>query len=43
MLCCPVCTIQYLNFGRVPDTREHELQAYENSFHFFIGENEPSS
>lgn len=42
MLCCPSCTIQYLDARRAPaDLREQELQAYENSSHFFIGEKKP--
>ncbi len=35
MLCCPECTIQYINSGRVPDTCEQEFRAYEKSVHFF--------
>jgi hypothetical protein len=42
MLCCPDCTIQYLASARAPaDTREQEIQAYEKSGHFFIGEDKP--
>ena len=42
MLCCPSCTIQYLNSARPPvDNREEELRACEKNFHFFIGENKP--
>jgi hypothetical protein len=42
MLCCPDCTIQHLDSTRpLADPREQELQAYENSIHFFIGENKP--
>jgi hypothetical protein len=41
MLCCADCTVQYLDAGRVLDSRAQELGAYENSSHFFVGENKP--
>lgn len=42
LLCCPSCTIQYLDSKRPPaDSREEELRAGEKNFHFFIGENKP--
>ena len=44
MLCCPSCAIQYIDSARAPtDIREQELRAYENSVHFFIGEDKPWS
>jgi hypothetical protein len=33
--------MQFLDSGRVPDSREQELRAYEESVHLFIGENKP--
>ena len=42
MLCCPYCTVQYLDAERPPaDDREQELCAYENSVHLFVGEDKP--
>ena len=42
MLCCPSCTIQYVDSRRTPaDSREQELRAYEKSLHFWIGEEKP--
>ncbi len=44
MLCCPDCTIQYIDSAGAPaDSREEELRAYEKSTHFFIGEDKPWS
>jgi hypothetical protein len=44
LLCCPDCTIQYIDSTRPPaDFIEQELRAYENSSHFFIGEDKPWS
>ena len=44
LLCCPSCTIQYIDSARPPaDSREEELRAYEKSTHFFIGEDKPWS
>lgn len=44
MLCCPDCTAQYIDAGRVPtDTCEQELRAYEQRLYFFIGEDKPWS
>jgi hypothetical protein len=44
LLCCPDCTIQYIDSTRPPaDFFEQELRAYENSSHFFIGEDNPWS
>ena len=42
LLCCPSCTIQYIEAARAPaDDREEKLRAYEKSTHFFIGEDKP--
>ena len=42
MLCCPSCTIQYIDSARPPaDNAEEELRAYEKSIYFFIGEDKP--
>ncbi len=39
MLCCPNCTIQYLDSAQSPlDINEQELRGYENSLHLFVGE-----
>jgi hypothetical protein len=39
LLCRPSCAIQYIESARPPvDSREEELRAGENNFHFFIGE-----
>jgi hypothetical protein len=44
MLCCPSCTIQYLDSAYPPaDIREEELRAHEKNNHFFIGEYKPWS
>lgn len=44
MLCCPDCTIQYLDSKPTSDDpHEQELRAYERNLHFFIGENKPWS
>ena len=44
LLCCPDCTIQYLDSRLTSDDpRQQELRAYERNFHFFIGENKPWS
>jgi hypothetical protein len=44
LLCCPDCTIQYIDSTRVPsDPLEEELLAYEKRNHFFIGEDKPWS
>lgn len=45
LLCCPDCTIQYIDSTRVPsDSFEEELLAYEKkSDHFFVGEPKPWS
>ncbi len=44
MLCCPDCTVQYLDSTRPPaDTPEQELRDYEHSVHFFVGEDKPWS
>ena len=41
MLCCPYCAIQHLDSGRVPDTCEQELRAYEDRVHFVTGADTP--
>lgn len=42
MLCCPSCTVQYIDSARPPeDDREQELRASEKSTRFFIGEDKP--
>jgi hypothetical protein len=44
MLCCPSCTIQYIESARPPaNDREEELRACEKSTRFFIGEDKPWS
>ena len=44
MFCCPDCVIQYLDSTRNPDdARAHELQVYQDSAHFLVGEGEPRS
>ena len=42
MLCCPSCTIQYIDSARPPaNDHEEELRACEKSTRFFIGEDKP--
>ncbi len=42
LLCCPDCTMQYLDAKHPPaDTYEEQLRAYEKSTRFFIGEDKP--
>ncbi len=42
MLCCPNCTIQYLDSAQSPlDIDGQELRACENSVHLFVGEDKP--
>jgi hypothetical protein len=44
LLCCPSCTIQYIDSARPPaDSRGEELRAYEKNTYFFIGEDKPWS
>jgi hypothetical protein len=44
IFCCPDCVIQYLDSTRNPDdARAHELQVYQDSVRFLVGEGEPRS
>ncbi len=42
MLCCPSCTIQYLDSARAPaHIHEQEFRKYENGLHLLIAEDKP--
>lgn len=45
LLCCPDCTVQYIDSTHVPsDPLEEELRSYEKkSDRLFVGENKPWS